>query len=128
MRPTSELFSNIRESIDQLWAEGISKDQRVLLKKLVTSLTPTPDSPDLLTDPKAQLEWLRQQRKSFLDLSLIKTIHIHAHMDEDNLDLARLSMCGDLVPEEDGTLRPACSYNLLYRAQDPRFFVEQNHD
>jgi len=53
-----------------------------------------------------------------------KAILIHAHMDEDNFDLDRVSRCGDLVPDEDGRMVPACSYNLFYRQSDPRFWVE----
>ena len=55
---------------------------------------------------------------------LVKTVTIHAHMDEDNFDLARVALCGDLVPDETGAMVPACSYNLLYRRKDPRFWTE----
>ena len=31
-------------------------------------------------------------------------------MDEDNFDLARVSLCGDLLP--DGSLLPMCAHNV----------------
>ena len=58
----------------------------------------------------------------------IKTIYIHPHMDEDNFDIDRVSRCGDLVPDETGRMIPACSYNLLYRQQDPRFWIEATEE
>ena len=42
-------------------------------------------------------------------------------MDEDTLDLGRLCACPDQVPDPEGRLIPACSYNLFYRMRDPRF-------
>lgn len=54
----------------------------------------------------------------------IRAVYIHPHMDEDNFDVDRVSRCGDLVPDEKGSMIPACSYNLLYRQKDPRFWVE----
>ncbi len=53
-----------------------------------------------------------------------RTIYVHAHMDEDNFDCSRAMLCPDLVPSESGRLVPACTYNLFYRRQDPRFFEE----
>ena len=43
-------------------------------------------------------------------------------MDEDTLDLARLAVCPDQVPDPEGRLIPACAYNLFYRQKDPRFW------
>jgi uncharacterized radical SAM superfamily Fe-S cluster-containing enzyme len=45
-------------------------------------------------------------------------------MDEDNFDIARVGLCGDLVPNDQGGMIPACSYNLMYRQKDTRFWVE----
>ena len=58
--------------------------------------------------------------------TVIKPIMIHAHMDEDNFDLDRVSRCADLVPDENGAMVPACSYNLVYRIKDERFWYEKN--
>jgi uncharacterized radical SAM superfamily Fe-S cluster-containing enzyme len=63
----------------------------------------------------------RAQRQAAVEESVL-TIYIHAHMDEDTLDLARLAACPDQVPDPEGRLIPACSYNLFYRQKDPRFW------
>jgi uncharacterized radical SAM superfamily Fe-S cluster-containing enzyme len=55
--------------------------------------------------------------------SSVRTVYIHAHMDEDNFDCSRAMLCPDLVPSEPGRLIPACTYNLFYRMQDERFYV-----
>ena len=52
----------------------------------------------------------------------ILTIYVHAHMDEENLDLSRLACCTDLVPVDGERLIPACAYNLFYRMHDRRFW------
>lgn len=54
--------------------------------------------------------------------SAVKTIYIHAHMDEDTFDCSRAMQCPDLVPSEPGKLVPACTYNLFYRMKDERFY------
>jgi len=56
--------------------------------------------------------------------SSVRTVCIHAHMDEDSFDCSRAMMCPDLVPSEPGRFIPACTYNLFYRRQDRRFFTE----
>jgi len=55
----------------------------------------------------------------------VKTIYIHAPMDEDTFDISRVIRCGDLVPDIKKTFIPACSYNLLYRINDGRFHKER---
>jgi uncharacterized radical SAM superfamily Fe-S cluster-containing enzyme len=56
--------------------------------------------------------------------SAVRTVYVHAHMDEDTFDCSRAMMCPDLVPAEPGRLIPACTYNLCYRMQDERFYVD----
>ncbi|MFA6093479.1 MAG: radical SAM protein [Elusimicrobiota bacterium] len=56
--------------------------------------------------------------------SSVRTIYIHAHMDEDNFDCSRAMLCPDLVPTEPGRLIPACTYNLFYRMRDKRFYAQ----
>jgi uncharacterized radical SAM superfamily Fe-S cluster-containing enzyme len=53
--------------------------------------------------------------------SAVRTVYIHAHMDEDTFDCSRAMMCPDLVPASPGRLIPGCTYNLFYRLQDERF-------
>jgi hypothetical protein len=54
----------------------------------------------------------------------IKTIYVHAHMDEDTFDVDRARRCGDLVPDRPGSLIPACTYNLFYRQKDERYWKD----
>ncbi|MDR1396105.1 MAG: radical SAM protein [Deltaproteobacteria bacterium] len=153
IKPNEELVREIRNKIDEFWAGGASQAELRLLKKLVSSLTgPGPgregaaeaagDSSDrdrgFLPEagPGPGREGAAEaagdsshraydfQKEAVRRSGLIKTVTLHAHMDEDNFDLARAALCGDLVPEEDRTFRPACAYNLLYRADDPRFWAE----
>lgn len=101
----------IRQAIDKLWAQG--NQPRVLkeLKSLIKHLYPSGSQPGIF-DRQRQAE------------DAIKTIYIHAHMDEDNFDVSRLIKCPDLVPDANRTFVPACAYNLFYRMKDKRFWVE----
>lgn len=56
--------------------------------------------------------------------SAVRTVYVHAHMDEDTFDCSRAMLCPDLVPAGPGQMIPACTYNLFYRMQDERFYVE----
>jgi uncharacterized radical SAM superfamily Fe-S cluster-containing enzyme len=100
------LEAALRERVDALWVEGTAREKLQLLKKFIARFG----------DDEA--------RGPCFFHEMVKTVTIHAHMDEDNFDLARSALCGDLVPDEEGRMRPACSYNLLYRQQDPRFWAE----
>jgi hypothetical protein len=61
------------------------------------------------------------ERQAAAEQSLL-AVYLHSHMDEDTLDLARLAVCPDQVPDPEGRLIPACAYNLFYRQKDPRFW------
>lgn len=106
MKVTPEVESAFRQRVDALWAEGASREKLRLLKKFIARFG----------DEDA--------RKPGFFHEMVKTVTIHAHMDEDNFDMARVALCGDLVPDEAGNMVPACAYNLLYRQKDPRFWVE----
>jgi uncharacterized radical SAM superfamily Fe-S cluster-containing enzyme len=54
--------------------------------------------------------------------SAVRTVYVHAHMDEDTFDCSRACQCPDLVAGSDGSLTPACTYNLFYRNKDERFY------
>ena len=107
LRPSRELEAAFREGVDTLWASGAERDDLLLLRRFIAR----------------HEEDLANGGRAFHDM--VKTVTIHAHMDEDTFDLARVSLCGDLVPDENGAMIPACSYNLLYRRKDPRFWVEE---
>lgn len=108
-----ELEVHFREGIDRLWSEGAEDGILRLLRRFLREIYPS--------DRRLS----RQERRTRAE-SMVKMIHIHPHMDEDNFDIGRVSRCGDLVPDESGRMIPACSYNLLYRKRDPRFWKEKS--
>ncbi|MDR0441659.1 MAG: radical SAM protein [Candidatus Accumulibacter sp.] len=106
LKPLPELERSFRARIDERWAEGAPREELAVLKRFIARMN----------DEDARAPGFSHE--------MVKTVTIHAHMDEDNFDLARVSLCGDLVPHEDGRMIPACSYNLLYRQRDERFWTE----
>ena len=98
-----------RQAIDELYARGNS-EYLAVFRKLVDELYPA-------GEPLSEFD--RQRRAE----SAVRTVYVHAHMDEDTFDCSRAMMCPDLVPAEPGRLIPACTYNLFYRRQDERFYV-----
>jgi len=55
-------------------------------------------------------------RKAFnLAERRVKSIFIHAFQDADTFDLARVRRCCNAYPQADGSLMPACVYNVLKR-------------
>lgn len=100
-----------KEVIDNLYAEGQTGPLK-LFRELIETLYP----------PNREISIFERQR---LAESSVRTIYIHAHMDEDTFDCSRAMLCPDLVPPEPGKLIPACTYNLFYRMKDERFYVDQ---
>ena len=98
-------------ALDRLWAEGGDPTLLRQLKDLLVGLYPT----DRTLSPF--------QRQQMAEENIL-TVYLHAHMDEDTLDVARLAVCPDQVPDGDGRMIPACAYNIFYRRRDPRFFAE----
>ena len=101
-RPSGELARDMLDGINRLWAEGRDAAELQALRKRAMTFQAGDTVPE----------------------EHIRAVYIHPHMDEDNFDIDRVSRCGDLVPDEKGRMIPACSYNLLYRQKDPRFWVE----
>jgi len=98
--------------INQLYADN-QTEHLPLLRQLIEQMYPS-DS--------ARLSEFDRQR---IAESAVRTIYVHAHMDEDTFDCSRAMQCPDLVPAEPGRLIPACTYNLFYRMKDENFYVEQ---
>ena len=111
LNANADYSSYFMEGIDRLWAEGEDKGFLEVLRQFILELYP----------PERNITI--QQRREVAE-KMIKMIYIHPHMDEDNFDIDRVSRCGDIVPDEDGQMIPACSYNLLYRQRDPRFWID----
>ncbi len=113
LEPDKEFSKEFLDGLNRLWALGEDEEIVDILKKTIKDLYPQ----DRVVDYKKRKEFIEQ---------MTKMIYIHPHMDEDNFDIDRVSRCGDLVPDELGNMIPACSYNLLYRKKDPRFWEERN--
>ncbi len=112
LRPTETVFEQLKGALDRLWAEGADETLLRELKGLLTRMYP----------PGKALPHFERQR---IAEESILTVYIHAHMDEDTMDLGRLVACPDQVPDADGRMVPACSYNVFYRTQDERFYVNE---
>ena len=104
----NDFFNDI---IADLYAQG-ETDRLKVFRRLIEQLYPK----------NRTLSVFERQR---IAESAVRTIYIHAHMDEDTFDCSRAMLCPDLVPAEQGRLISACTYNLFYRMQDERFYVEQ---
>jgi len=114
LNPEREFEQHFREGLNNFWANNDTNENAVddirILKSFLKSLFPDNEN---ITDTE------RKKRAE----SMIKMILIHPHMDEDNFDIDRVTRCADMVPDESGALIPACSYNLIHRAKDPRFWI-----
>lgn len=98
-----------QETIDDLFARG-EMELLGVFRDLVERIYP----------PGQSLSEFDRQRRAEQS---VRTVYVHAHMDEDNFDCSRAMMCPDLVAAEPGRLIPACTYNLFYRMKDERFYV-----
>ncbi len=99
-----------RGLIDDLYARGETEALSVF-RQLVERLYP----------PDRAVDAFERQR---LGEACVRTVYLHAHMDEETFDCSRAMRCPDLVPAAPGRLIPACTYNLIYRMQDKRFYDE----
>lgn len=97
-----------QDALNDLYARGMTGELKIF-RDLVESLYP----------PGGALSVFERQRRAE---SAVRTVYIHAHMDEDTFDCSRAMLCPDLVPSEPGRLIPACTYNLFYRMKDERFY------
>lgn len=106
-----DFFRNV---INELYARGQADPLRTF-RKLIDTLYPA-DRP---------LSVFERQRMAE---SAVRTVYVHAHMDEETFDCSRAMLCPDLVPAEPGRMIPACTYNLFYRMQDERFYVAERRE
>ncbi|MBU1107980.1 MAG: radical SAM protein [Candidatus Riflebacteria bacterium] len=113
LEPDRRFSMDFIEGLNRMWAENVDESLILHFKRLLREVY-SGDHPEDDEDRRKQLE------------SMVKMVYIHPHMDADNFDLDRISRCGDLVPDEEGNMIPACSYNLLYRQKDPRFWVDSD--
>jgi hypothetical protein len=64
---------------------------------------------------------LELEDRMHLGEGLVKTIFIHAFMDEHTFDVDRIKKCCTHYALPDGRLMPGCAYNMFYRHKDARF-------
>jgi 7,8-dihydro-6-hydroxymethylpterin dimethyltransferase len=102
----------LREAVGRLHARG-DGESLAFMRRVVETLYP----------PNEALTAFERQRRAE---AAVRTIYVHAHMDEDTFDSSRAMMCPDLVPAEPGRLIPACTYNLFYRKKDERFYASSH--
>lgn len=114
LRPGEDGQRAFQAGIDRLWSEGDPKNLLPVVRRLLERLYPA-------SGTLAAAERQALAESSFL------AVYVHAHMDEDTFDVARVQSCPDQVPDPDGRLIPACAYNLFYRQRDPRFWCGDTH-
>ena len=106
-------LQQMRDRIDAIYADGADPALLQALRQLVLSAHTSGEAPNRFGQQRAAEKH-------------VLTVYLHSHMDEDTLDLGRLCACPDQVPDPDGRLIPACSYNLFYRMRDARFYGAQD--
>ena len=111
LQPGDELADDLREAIDRLWSEDRHPELLAALKGMLKQVYP----------PGESLPLAERQRRAE---AAVKTIYVHAHMDEDTWEVGRAMRCPDQVPVQAERLVGACAYNLFYRQRDERFWVE----
>ena len=112
IRPDANFQRMMKLTIDQLWSVGGQ----------------APDSPRVLRALKHALRLMYPEQQS-LELAerlrigegLVKTIFIHAFMDEHTFEVDRIKKCCTHYALPDGRLMPGCAYNMFYRHKDARF-------
>ena len=102
-----EEFERLREIVYDLWSgpAGNVPDTDAVMKTLSSIMRELSGSCTCF-DP-AQAFSLAERR--------VKSIFIHAFQDADTFDLARVRRCCNAYPQPDGSLMPACVYNVLKR-------------
>jgi uncharacterized radical SAM superfamily Fe-S cluster-containing enzyme len=110
LQPGGDGQNLFQTAIDRLWAEGDAMNVLPAVRRLLERMYP----------PGKPLS--NAERQAAAEQNLL-AVYLHSHMDEDTLDLGRLTVCPDQVPDPEGRLIPACAYNLFYRQKDPRFWT-----
>ena len=70
---------------------------------------------------------LELEERLHIGEGLVKTIFIHAFMDEHTFEVDRIKKCCTHYALPDGRLMPGCAYNMFYRHKDPRFTGPVGH-
>ncbi len=108
LHPSDESNSVMKAALDRLWSEGAEPEILRILKNMLAALYP----------PGSVLDVYHRQRAAE---RFVKTIFVHAHMDEDTYEVGRAMRCPDQVVMDREHLVGACNFNLIYRMPDPLF-------
>jgi uncharacterized radical SAM superfamily Fe-S cluster-containing enzyme len=112
IRPDEQFESALHRAIHQLWsAAGNIPDSARILRTLKRALR--------LMYPEDRV--LSLEQRLHLGEGLVKTIFIHAFMDEHTFEIDRIKKCCTHYALPDGRLMPGCAYNMFYRNKDARF-------
>jgi uncharacterized radical SAM superfamily Fe-S cluster-containing enzyme len=112
IRPDEEFEGTIQATINQLWsAAGQIPDSQRILRTLKRALR--------LMYPEGRA--LGLEERLHIGEGLVKTIFIHAFMDDHTFEVDRIKKCCTHYALPDGRLMPGCAYNAFYRHKDPRF-------
>lgn len=110
LHPSDESLSAMKAALDRLWSEGREPQLLRVLRNMLAALYP----------PGPPLDVYQRQRAGE---RFVKTIFVHAHMDEDTYETGRAMRCPDQVVMDAENLVGACNFNLKYRMPDPLFGV-----
>jgi len=115
IRPDAEFEETMRKAIDDLW----------------TGNAQVPDSPKILHALKRAIRLMYPEERALeleerlrLGEGLVKTIFIHAFMDEHTFEVDRIKKCCTHYALPDGRLMPGCAYNMFFRHKDARYVGE----
>ena len=112
IRPDADFEETMRKTIDDLW----------------TGNAQVPDSAKILHALKRSIRLMYPEDRALeledrlaLGEGLVKTIFIHAFMDEHTFEVDRIKKCCTHYALPDGRLMPGCAYNMFFRHQDARY-------
>jgi len=112
IRPDEGFEDTLKATIDQLWSSAgqIPDSDRILgtLKKALSLMYP-------------EERVLELEERLHIGEGLVKTIFIHAFMDEHTFEVDRIKKCCTHYAMPDGRLMPGCAYNMFYRHKDTRY-------
>ena len=112
IRPDAGFEHALKRAIDDLWSSaGQIPDSDRILKTLKKALR--------LMYPEDRVLALEERLR--LGENMVKTIFIHAFMDEHTFEVDRIKKCCTHYAMPDGRLMPGCAYNMFYRHRDARF-------
>ena len=109
IRPDAQFEDAISATIDELWSSAgqipdSARDPAHAAKRASGCMYPE--------DRALELE-----ERLHIGEGLVKTIFIHAFMDEHTFEVDRIKKCCTHYALPDGRLMPGCAYNMFYRAQ-----------